>query len=248
MDREDISVYAKMLYIALSSFAGLAEVRPGHKRLSKIVGCSERKIRDALDELRARDLIEWKVVTTPKGRVSIYRNVQPWTGTPSELGVRQDVPDGGEGPAPDAGRGAAPHAGEITREERKDSLVPPSGPDAEIELRPDVEAVCAHLADRIAANGCKRPTITKEWRRQARLMIDTDGREVAAIHRCIDWCQNDPFWSTNILSMPKLRKQYDQLRLKAIADAAKVKELRPVQAVPAYDVQREAPKREALSW
>jgi hypothetical protein len=133
-------------------------------------------------------------------------------------------------------------------EDKKDSLVPPSGPDAEIELRPDVEAVCAHLADRVAANGSKRPTITAEWRKQARLLIDRDGRTPEQIHRCIDWCQNDPFWSTNILAMPKLRKQYDQLRLKAIAEQEKVKQLRPKQAVPAYDVQRKAPEREALPW
>jgi len=133
-------------------------------------------------------------------------------------------------------------------EDQETLLSSPTGQTSEEERRPDVEAVCAHLADRIAGNGSKRPTITKEWRRQARLMIDTDGREVAAVHRCIDWCQDDPFWSANILSMPKLRKQYDHLRLKAIAEAEKVKQLRPVQAVPAYDVHREAPRREELSW
>ena len=81
--------------------------------------------------------------------------------------------------------------------------------------RLDVEQVCRYLADRIEANGSKRPPITKEWRTQARLLIDKDGRTVEQILRAIDWCQADPFWRSNVMCMPKLRKQYDRLRLKA---------------------------------
>ncbi len=81
--------------------------------------------------------------------------------------------------------------------------------------RPDVEQVCRHLADRIEANGSKRPPITKGWRDAARLLIDKDGRTVEQILRAIDWCQDDPFWRANVLSMPKLREKYDQLRLAA---------------------------------
>jgi hypothetical protein len=81
--------------------------------------------------------------------------------------------------------------------------------------RADVERVCRHLADRIEANGSKRPTVTKPWRDAARRLIDRDGRTVEQILRAIDWCQDDPFWRANILSMPKLREKYDQLRLQA---------------------------------
>lgn len=81
--------------------------------------------------------------------------------------------------------------------------------------REDVERICAHLADHIQANGSKRPTITQEWRDAARLMIDKDGRTEDQIRAAIDWSQADEFWRANILSMPKLRKQYDQLRLQA---------------------------------
>ena len=31
----------------------------------------------------------------------------------------------------------------------------------------------------------------------------------------IRWCQADPFWRRNVLSMPTFRAKYDQLRLKA---------------------------------
>lgn len=85
---------------------------------------------------------------------------------------------------------------------------------ADIE-RPDVEEICAYLADKIQANGSKRPTITQGWRDAGRRLIDLDGRTVEQIRKAIDWSQNDEFWRGNILSMPTLREQYDRLRLAA---------------------------------
>jgi hypothetical protein len=84
--------------------------------------------------------------------------------------------------------------------------------------RPDVEQVCTHLADRIEANGSKRPRVTDRWRNSARLLLDQDGRTVDQVLRAIDWCQADAFWRANVMSMPKLRERYDQLRLKASAE------------------------------
>jgi hypothetical protein len=81
--------------------------------------------------------------------------------------------------------------------------------------RDDVERICEHLADRVESNGTKRPAITARWRTEARLMLDRDGRTEQEIHGAIDWCQADEFWRANILSLPKLRDQYDQLRLQA---------------------------------
>lgn len=82
-------------------------------------------------------------------------------------------------------------------------------------LRADIGRLCAHLADRIEANGSRRPTIGKRWHDAARLMLEHDGRSEEQVHRAIDWCQDDEFWRSNILSMPKLREKYDQLRLAA---------------------------------
>jgi hypothetical protein len=81
--------------------------------------------------------------------------------------------------------------------------------------RLDVERLCKHLADRIEANGSKRPVIGKKWRDAARRMIDIDGRSEEQIRAAIDWCQKDEFWLINIRSMPKLRDQYDRLRQEA---------------------------------
>jgi hypothetical protein len=84
-----------------------------------------------------------------------------------------------------------------------------------LQLREDVEKICRHLADRIEDNGSKRPSITKGWRDAARLMLDKDGRTEEEIHGAIEWCQNDQFWRGNVLSLPKLRDKYDQMRLQA---------------------------------
>jgi len=81
--------------------------------------------------------------------------------------------------------------------------------------RPDAERLCEHLADRIEANGSKRPSITTRWLDAARLLLDNDGRTEAEVHRAIDWCQADEFWRANVLSMPKLRERFDQMRLQA---------------------------------
>src|SRR5262249_55122202 len=44
-----------------------------------------------------------------------------------------------------------------------------------LALRADVGRLCEHLADRIEANGSKRPVIGKRWHDAARLMLDLDG-------------------------------------------------------------------------
>lgn len=81
--------------------------------------------------------------------------------------------------------------------------------------RPEVLALCERLADRIEANVERRPDVGKGWHEAARLLLDRDKRTVKQVEDAIDWCQADEFWRSNILSMPKLREKYDQLRLAA---------------------------------
>ena len=82
------------------------------------------------------------------------------------------------------------------------------------ELRPDVESLLDHLDGCIKANGAKVPGRTRANIDAARLLIERDGRDVDEILAVIDWATSDEFWRTNILSMSKLRAQYDQLNLK----------------------------------
>lgn len=87
--------------------------------------------------------------------------------------------------------------------------------------RDDVDRLCNHLAERIEANGAAKPAVTTRWRTAARLMLDRDKRTEADVHAAIDWCQSDEFWRANVLSMPKLREKYEQLRLQAQRTGAK---------------------------
>lgn len=84
------------------------------------------------------------------------------------------------------------------------------------ETKAEAERLCELLAERMEANGCKRPTITKTWVDDMDRMLRLDGREPEKVANCIRWSQSDPFWRGNILSPAKLRKQYDQLRLAAM--------------------------------
>ncbi|MBP7765319.1 MAG: hypothetical protein KA113_09060 [Syntrophaceae bacterium] len=56
----------------------------------------------------------------------------------------------------------------------------------------------------------KKPNI-QAWAKDIDLMIRIDKRDVSEIGQVIEWCQQDQFWQSNILSTSKLRKQYDQL-------------------------------------
>lgn len=82
--------------------------------------------------------------------------------------------------------------------------------DASIEVK-----LSYHLLERIREkdSNYKNPNI-QEWARNINLLIRIDRRTPEEIIQVIDWCQNDSFWHTNILSTAKLREKFTQLYLK----------------------------------
>jgi hypothetical protein len=126
--------------------------------------------------------------------------LKPALATPSRESL--DISTPGEGEKGRRGEG----------EKYSSSAIADAIPDA---TRPDVEELLDHLDARIVGNGSKAPARTKRARDAMRLLLDKDGRTVEQIHHAIDWCQDDTFWRANILSAPKLREKYDQLRLAA---------------------------------
>lgn len=118
------------------------------------------------------------------------------------------------GPNADA---SAPRTGTKRTRKPKDEAPP----------RADVDALCQRLAELMIANECKPPTITDTWRTEARRMLDLDGRPFDKAMALLEWCQNDPFWKTTIHSMPKFRAQYDQLRMRAVAEWEKTRAASP---------------------
>ena len=61
----------------------------------------------------------------------------------------------------------------------------------------------------------RQPNDLDKWADEFRLMRERDKRTDEQIKFLINWTQNDSFWKTNILSPSKLRKQWDQLVLRA---------------------------------
>lgn len=88
------------------------------------------------------------------------------------------------------------------------------------DIRPDVSRLCDILADLIEKNGSKRPNVGATWHNAARLMLDTDDRPLSEALALIQWCQADPFWRANVLSMPKFREKYDTMRLQRESKSA----------------------------
>lgn len=187
---------------------------------------SDRAVRTALKDLEALGEL---AVTPAKGTISRYEPRQILPDHPgricrtAESAPRQILPDIPEGPQV-SGTSADSAGAEISNVfssstgsslvEVKDVPAKPSR--RRSDGREDVDRLCAHLADRIEGNGANRPAVNEKWRDAARLMIDVDKRPEEKVHAAIDWCQDNEFWRSNILSMPKLREQYERLRMQAM--------------------------------
>jgi hypothetical protein len=218
----DLPAPARLVMFVLADVAetGTAEIpeqfTPSLRVLGLETGLGESTVKRHLKELEADG---WVIRHRPTVEGARYRS--------ERTRYRLSIP-GWVDPGPRAGYGRAhsepglgperatsgPTVGPLKEELNQANLDQSEQPSAAPE-RPDVEQLCAHLADRIEGNGSKRPKITVRWRDAARLLLDKDGRTVEQVMRAVDWCQADDFWRSNILSMPKLREKYDQLRLAA---------------------------------
>ena len=59
----------------------------------------------------------------------------------------------------------------------------------------------------------KHPNL-QTWSKDFDMILRVDLRPVEDVRKIIEWCQQDSFWQSNILSPKKLRKQFDRLSLK----------------------------------
>lgn len=99
-------------------------------------------------------------------------------------------------------------------EQEKEGDSDETAQDAE-EVREDVQKLCDHLQTQIVHLGSKKPTITKTWKDQARLLLDADKRPEEEAHQLIEWALTHSFWKAHIGSMKKFRDKYDTMRLQA---------------------------------
>lgn len=66
----DVSIYAIAVYVALASRAGRGAIFPSHSTIAADARCSERKVREALGELRDLGVVSWNPRLNGKGRAS----------------------------------------------------------------------------------------------------------------------------------------------------------------------------------
>lgn len=219
--RSDLPAPARHVMLTLADVAevGTAEIPAQHTPslavLARETGLNESTVKRHLNTLEAEG---WLVRSRPTieaarlhGERTRYRLTMP-QGAESAVEGAEEAQEGAQEAQPRAQREPSP--GRTPRpSKRSDPSQTTTRSKEHVEPeRPDVEKLCQHLADRMVGNGCKPPTVTKRWRDAARLLLDADGRTVDQVIRAIDWCQDDEFWRANILSMPKLREKYDQLR------------------------------------
>lgn len=81
--------------------------------------------------------------------------------------------------------------------------------------RDDVEHLVLRLRTRLIENEFKIPDSFATWRREARLLLDRDHRDLVQALDLIDWSTKHHFWMGNIRSMGKFRAQYDALLVQA---------------------------------
>lgn len=81
---------------------------------------------------------------------------------------------------------------------------------------PETLELAERLKGLILANNpkAKIPESLAVWAQDADRMLRLDKRTRQELEQVMDFCQRDSFWKANILSMAKLRKQFDQLWLK----------------------------------
>ena len=85
------------------------------------------------------------------------------------------------------------------------------------EANSDPYLLAKFLEKCIAKNNPKFPQNEPQrqrWAKDFDLMIRRDKIDADDIAKVIDWCQNDNFWRSNILSGKKVREKYQQLVLK----------------------------------
>jgi hypothetical protein len=94
----------------------------------------------------------------------------------------------------------------LPKNPKKDSLVPP--PAEALEM-------AQLLSDLIFQNYPNRTPPTESqlmsWAKDAEKINRIDGHSWEDIRELIDWCQADPFWRANVLSMSKFREKWNQL-------------------------------------
>ena len=211
-DTRDLSYAERTLLMVLSDHAtpdGIAW--PSRERLCDVMGIGDRRLRELTHTL------------IQTGRLAMRRRGErvqfllfPETPEIAErFAASGGNPAGQDGSS--GGNPAEPAAGippTTARDQDKGTKIK-SIPVAD-EIREDVEEVCSLVADHVESlrAGRPRPTVTRRWREDARLLLDRDRVPLEDVRLVMLWLGGPGghrFWARNVLSVPTLRKQWDRL-------------------------------------
>jgi hypothetical protein len=140
----------------------------------------------------------------------------------------------------------------------KKNIVPPDAGTPPVEgkkliFSPEHMGIAVYLKGWILKNkpDFKVPPRLDSWANTVRLMVEIDKRSLDRIRAVVDWCQADEFWCSNILSMDKLRKQFDKLEFqmaKRKIPAQKLKSLLPEPEIAWIEVNKKIDRYNAPEW
>lgn len=178
-------------WIANSQIVGMTGISKGHVSRTK------------------KELILRNVVTQRGNKLAFNKDYTQWRELPIGVTPYRTLPNRvtplPNGVTPVTQRGG--HKRNYTKEtiQKKKPYVEDS-----VEFR-----LASLLYERILTNDpkAKKPKF-QEWAHIIDLLIRKDERDPQKIQAVIEWCQQDEFWRSNILSARKLREKFPELSLK----------------------------------
>jgi len=200
----------KLVLLALAEHANdEGTCYPGQRTLAAKCGISERALQTHLAALEAAGFIERERRHRGDGtrKSDMYTLSLPddsACGPGDKAQISRDLP----------ADSCQPEAQSLRVVKEEEPSGEPSG-----EPNSNAAFLCRLLADLITANDpkakAKAAAESDAWVSPMRkLLAERDG-DAVEVERIIRWSQADGFWSANILSPSKLRKQFTQLALKA---------------------------------
>ncbi|WP_028609210.1 hypothetical protein [Paenibacillus harenae] len=258
-DAEYFKVWFEMLYRARFSkephtelvdgemvVVNYGEFIYGRIKWSERLKISEQRLRTLIKKLKAQDMIE---VVSEHRKCTLYtiKNYAKFNQQSNQQEAQSD--QGFEGNAnqqsnqPSTSSQPAANQQPTTKEERKkDNNVKK----VIKEHSQNTVELTNHLIALMQINNpnVKIPANLEKWRDEIEKLERIDKYDYMQIRSVIDWCQNDSFWKSNILSAPKLREKIGTLVMQMQRN-----NVTPIKKMSAFErlqqMSREESEREA---
>jgi DNA-binding transcriptional regulator YhcF (GntR family) len=203
--RRDLPAGAKIILAVIADRIGENDsCWPGLRRLGKDAGLSVATVRQSIQKLQVKTLLE--VTRQGKGKVNVYslakESVQE-SNTVSKVKCAEKYQTGVQESSTELCKKVAHNQ---TDQLNQTNILRPNS---------DAFRLSELLLNLILERkpDFKKPNL-QSWSKHIDRMVRLDKRTPERIEAVIRWSQKEPFWQNNILSAEKLRDKFDQLELK----------------------------------